>query len=359
MIEFVKFSIIPVCFLGSDLYYSIGRPTDYVTIFVLGTLFHAKKRKSSFFHSMLIFAIAFLSPWLLASVFNGNFKLGIIIALGVLLIVPSIVDIYSKSDSIKLFKSIEYTIIILLLSFVIQFLLYYITDSYLDYTGLLGSYESRGNNGGIVFRPHGLFQEPNAYSCAMLSLIYLHSKSGLSNKKLINAAYVSVFLSFSLWAVLILPFVFAMINYNSVNYKLLRSIFLLSFALGVLWSNFQDYLVDFDIVKRIVFSDKDPSRQARYGSYSELLRSDNFLFGYGFNSDRFQQFGANGLTFIFHSMGLVGVLLLSTFPFIQRVLRVKDILFIGILFTSFPLTSYAYFWMTIGLIIYCNKKCVV
>jgi hypothetical protein len=358
MIKNFTFFIIPLCFLGSDLYYSIGRPTDYITIIVLTILFLSKKHYSSFFLTMLMFTILFLSPWLIISVFNGNFMLGIIMTVGLLLIIPSVVELYSNSDANKLSKYIEYTIVILLLTFILQYLAYYIFDYYVDYTIFFGSYNSRGNNAGL-FRPHGIFQEPNAYSCAMLSLIYIHSKFGLINKKLIILAYISVFLSFSLWAVLIIPIVFALTNYNSVNYKFLITFLLLSIFLTYLWSNFQDFFIEFDIVKRIIFSDEDSSREARYGGFSELLKSDYLLSGYGFNSDKFQQFGANGVIFIIHSIGIIGVLLLSVFPFIQRVFKIKDLLFIGVLFSSFPLTSYAYFWMTLGLIIYYNKKCAV
>ena len=127
------------------------------------------------------------------------------------------------------------------------------------------------------------------------------------------------------------------------------------FFINLLIPNLFDLILKLEFLERFDLNSTDSSRDARYGGLMELVNSNNFFLGNGVNSDQFQNYGANGISFIIHSFGLIGIVLMFLIFFFQNFLKWSDIIFIILIFTTYPIISYMFFWVTLAILIYLNK----
>jgi hypothetical protein len=104
-------------------------------------------------------------------------------------------------------------------------------------------------------------------------------------------------------------------------------------------------------VARLMNIDDDPSRQARYGSVANWRLDEWFIFGNGVDTSNFQNVAANGVGFLFYSIGIVGLGLLSIWILIRERVRYKAGVSIIFLLTTFPPFAYMYFWVYLSLIL--------
>lgn len=345
-------------FIFSDFYYDFGRLFDYLYIVILlFFLIETKKINSKFYIGIsLIFFL--LSPWIIYGFFNGNSLISIAVITGLFVVFPLSFSTFHffKSEIIK--SILEKTIIILISTMLIQIFSYYIFDYYLDFSSYFGSIKSRGDNNLLLFRPHGITQEPNAFSVLMLCLVYLYSKFKVVNIKLVLISLVTVVFSLSLWGVIMAPLFYLITLRKNIS---IRSNILLFFGAMILINYFinSDLASSQEIISRLDFSQQDSSRDARYGGLTNFIQSSDFIFGEGINSNLFQIYGANGIAFFLNSFGLIGCLLIIIIIIIQKELKNMDIIFLIFIFSSYPIISYMYFWVTLALLIYLNKiKCV-
>jgi hypothetical protein len=338
-------------FALSDLYYLGGRYFDYFVVLISLVLVYLFRYKNKTLMLDLIRLTLILSPWLLMSFLTGNSLLAFAIIVGLIIVIPGTFDLVSSDIPLlkRTFENVMFAIVFLL---IFQFAIFQLTGNYIDFTSKLGSYSGRGYRGYGLFRPHGIMQEPNAYSTVLFALLYLYSKFPYVRHWLVNLAFISILLSLSLWGVLMVP-IFYSIFYRRLLSKraLIISVITIAFSASAIF----DAIEGTNIIERLDFSAEDSSRNARYGNIDDMVNSIGFITGNGFNSNIFQKFGANGISFILHSLGVIGCLILMIVVRLQNVLHAKDIIFIGLMYTTFPIASYMYFYVTIGSIIAINR----
>lgn len=298
-----------------------------------------------------ILIVALFSPWIIMSIFSGNALLGLAIIIGLILVVPGTHEII-RSDINFIKYTLECVIFIAILFLFLQLLLFYFFGEYFDFTSLLGSIEGRGYRGYGLFRPHGTMQEPNAYSTVVLVLLYLYSKLKKVKHWLVNLAFVSVLLSLSLWGVLMVPIFYLFFYRNLFTNK---ALFIVVIILVFFSSEIYQVIENTNIIERLDFSSEDSSRNVRYGNIQSMFDSKYILTGQGFNSNIFQKYGANGIAFLLNSLGLIGVVIMSIVLMVQKALLLRDVMMLGLIFTTFPITSYMFLYVTIGSIIGINR----
>lgn len=296
-----------------------------------------------------------LSPWLLMSFLTGNSLLALAIISGLIIVIPGTFDLV-RMDIPLVRRTLEYVILATVFFLIFQYAVFHLTGTYIDFTSKLGSYSSRGYKGYGLFRPHGIMQEPNAYSTIVFTLLYLYSKFEQVKSWLVNLAFLSILLSLSLWGLLMTP-IFYLIFYRELLTK--KSLIFLMLIIAIFSSLLLDILEGTNIIERLDFSAEDSSRTARYGNLGNMLNSIGFIFGNGFNSNIFQTYGANGISFVLNSLGIIGCLALLIVVRLYSVLHLKDLLFLGLIFTTFPITSYMFFYVAIGSMIGINRNICV
>jgi hypothetical protein len=113
---------------------------------------------------------------------------------------------YDKQKGL-LFKSVYYTLIIFIVTWYVQFFIYYTTGYYIDYlepvTGEAQRYQAYFVAGGIdLIRPTSIFNEPGTYAMAALPYMILSYLEYRQMRTVHYFALASFFLSLSLFAIM-------------------------------------------------------------------------------------------------------------------------------------------------------------
>ena len=351
------FAIFILSFLMSDYYYAgLGRPFDYVAIVLLIFLLNGISFKllinSFFLRAVPLFALAMLG--LAVGFLSNNILLSFGITIGIL-VIYTISYSLARVENIVVIEDTVYTILSISMALLFyQFFYFYLFGGYIDYSGYFGSINSRGYNTSLeFFRPHGIFQEPNGYCTAMFSLLAL-CKFFQNRRKIIeNLACLTMVISLSLWGIVGAILLLLVLNFSSVS-KQVAVIFML-FCITLLLIDFSDLeeLAETSItMDRIINFQDDASIEGRLGGLRNIDWGFNFLFGYGIDEVGFQdRYGANGFSFLLTSFGLVGSLLILFYFIWITKFSIYSLIFISYLLLTFPLFSYVYFWIWLGILV--------
>jgi hypothetical protein len=118
---------------------------------------------------------------------------------------------------------------------------------------------------------------------------------------------------------------------------------------------FMDYSENSIAMTRLLNIADDPSRRARYGSIENIIVDEFLLLGHGVDTSNFQSIGANALAFLVYCFGIAGIALLVVWGVAIQKISATHAILIGFIFTTFPLFSYMYFWVWLGLLLALNK----
>lgn len=245
------------------------------------------------------------------------------------------------------------SVVVCFLSFFLlfQFFYYHLFGSFIDFSRLLGSLPSRGMNYNINYmRPSGLFQEPNSFVSVMFGLLFLVTR--LNGSFLVfYLGIASVFVSQSIWGFGVILFLI----FHREHRFLLRNFFFILIIATVMALLFLKLEIvgplDGVMFNRLSNILNDKSFNDRLGV---LVGNGNIpisalVFGEGIDTNGFQQWGANGFSFLVYSLGFLGSFIFLIF-FLNFNFHWSVLGLILCYFLTFPLFSYMYFWVYFGLI---------
>lgn len=357
MAVYANFLVLFCLFLLSDFYFQgIGRPFDYLGIFILLALYILKSnpyRMSAIFGKSFVL-LSIIAPWMFLGVFFNDAVLAVgAILLGIGLIFPICYELFGNELRAVIERQVCILIAISALILFMQASIYYSTGLFVDVPGTFGSIDSRGFNEGLLyFRPSGMFQEPNAFCTAMFCMV---STCIFFKKRIVYiemAGIFSIIFTQSLWgfggAVILIWLLYGLrwLGIFVAGLSLLAILF--SVTSGI---NLQDLADTSVTVSRIINIEDDPSRQARFGGADNVQFDMLFLLGHGVDSLNFQSIAANGLAFMLYSFGLIGLIAIFLYLVILSRMNIKILFIVGFLFTTFPVLSYMFFWCWLAIIL--------
>ncbi len=366
----LMFFVLAFLFLFSDFYYvGVGRPFDYLVIFILFARLRFRYDQLTFpiiaKEAFVLLLIVF--PWLYAGLFNGSVLGVAAIAVGLCLVFPVFYYVVANGLSLIVENNIKLLVFLSSIILLAQTIIFYLFEVVVDFSGLIGSIESRGYNEKLnYFRPSGLFQEPNSYCAALFSLLVISSYFKKRNKFIEILGIITIIMTQSLWGFgavfLLVCLLYRARGVCVLLAGLALTYFYITYICGLDISALKDSSVTID---RIVNLSADPSRQARYGSVDNFNFDLFFFIGHGIDTDDFQNLAANGLAFMIYSFGLLGsFFVFAFFVFLCR-FDFKVLLATIFLLTTYPLFSYMYFWAWLGIVlafraksVYNKKECV-
>jgi hypothetical protein len=293
-----------------------------------------------------------LFPWLLVGGINGYFLASAAVLVGALIVFPFFQsNVERQSDTFH--SALKYAVVINIIMLVTQIYFFYFHGFFFDIHTIIGSIESRGFNESLrYFRPSGFFQEPNAYCAVMFCLLSIRVclRQGVSSIDYFGI--LSMILTQSLWgfgaSFVILGLIIGFMKATFLVMIIASLAYVLLLLVGVKVSDLAEISVT---VARLMNIDDDPSRQARYGSVASWRLDEWFVFGNGVDTSNFQNVAANGVGFLFYSIGIVGLGLLSIWILIRERVHYKAGVSIIFLLTTFPPFAYMYFWVYLSLIL--------
>ena len=356
-----KFTFI-CAFLLSDLYYSgVGRIFDYLSVILLILLLHRVPTKL-ISHILIVRILPLFLMGIggiILGLYSGDILISIGLIVGILIILPIsqiLVICYGRAF---LENTIYLIMMISIVFYLFQFFMFYITETYIDYSSFFGSISSRGNNESLgYFRPHGIFQEPNQYCLAMFCLLALCKFFTTRRRNLENLACITMIISLSLWGILGGVIILLALN---LPYKSFLLIISFSYVILILTYFFPiniDDLVDRSVtVNRLMNLQEDPSYIGRVSPLQNIETNSELIFGYGVSSLNFQdRYGANAISFLLSSFGIFFVMLMIIYTFWVTKFSIWSLVVLSYLFVSFPLFSYAFFWIWFGLLIELSRE---
>lgn len=233
----------------------------------------------------------------------------------------------------------------------IQLIIYYAAGNLINFHSVIGI-EPRLV--AAFFRPAGFFQEPAHYALNMLLLLLLKSRTSNGIRSELEViGLISMLLTLSLWGVGATLLYVAIIRPRMLI--LLMPIMLITGVILVAIIGFDQFPVLLMFQDRLSNLGADGSAQARYGGAVNILESwasnPALWFGRGINSDYVDLGGANGLSFLLNSFGILGSVLLGLayLTTIQRRDVVKLVLFFFVILTATPLWTFMMFWAWLAL----------
>jgi hypothetical protein len=350
--------ILLLVFLLSDYYVQgLGRPFDYVGLFLLSVAvapilshkqFGALPTQTGAGILILAYGMVF---GLIAN--DAALTVGAIFC-GVAIAFPATALIMRTIPKDTQIAAINFALLVSASIFFLQYAIFQLTGNYVDIVHFLGSSStSRGLNVDLgFFRPHGIFQEPNAYCGVMFALLVICRLFARRNRVIEIVAISSLFVSGSLWGLGAgLLAIYLLFGWRWLLFGIL-SIFFTAILLPSLTDALMGRAQSTIMFNRLVNLDQDASTAGRYLGGSGV--SDvvfEVLFGKGVSPNEFQGYlGANGFSFLLYSFGLVGALLFLGWLF--WILRWSAALFAAAIFlmTTFPYFSYMFFWSWIGIL---------
>jgi hypothetical protein len=346
--------LIFIVFSFSDFYFvEIGRAFDYVFLACLLAYCFLARIKVAYQIAPSIHLAAILSIWLFVGMLNQHVLACLAILVGVVFVFFFFNRRNFSIEPTSIDQILEITILINALILIVQIWTFYQFGSFLDFSAMVGSLQSRGlNEGANFFRSSGLFQEPNAYCTAMFCLLSLRIVNFKSRSYVNYFGWASMLLTQSLWgfgAALVLlwlmvgtkRFMLLLVPIGISAYIYFSSLTTSSVT------SFEDSVT----MRRLLNINEDVSRKARYGSLENIVVDEFLLFGHGIDTSNFQTIAANALAFLLYGLGIAGITLLVVWGRVIQKIPFKHALCIVFLFTTFPLFTYMYFWAWLGLLL--------
>jgi hypothetical protein len=262
-----------------------------------------------------------------------------------------------------------------ILFFLLQFFAFYLDHKVIDFQSIIGA-QSRMTERTYQIRAAGLFQEPNSY-CLNIFILGTIVSLQRANWILVVAAACTMAMSESIWgagAAFVLLLLYAISRFQSLR-LLVTGLIALVLATTVVFTTYlwltkqpQEALPYF--YTRLLGIAKDPSTKERYlhntcssaeqaaiANTPRTVRALRLAFGEGLSTQYFREcLPANGIAFLFKSLGAVGLIFLLTgYLLALRRLptraKVYSFLAVGFSFTTYPLVTYVIFWIWLPAII--------
>lgn len=254
----------------------------------------------------------------------------------------------------------------------VQAFYYVISGNILDLV-LFAEGDLRVWYGGTIFRPPGLFMEPNTYSIATAMLVLLRREVMFKPFDALSyAAIGSMFVSMSLWGGIV---GLALILYDLFSRNIgLALVFILVLITGSALFAFNfggesspDNPFRVTLIQRVetlvsgvtsraeADTDIESSFRDRYSALAKLVDQDDFdyrmFIGNGVSTRDFQEYGgANALSFLGYSFGLVGIALVVLAIAALAKGGMGKPLAVLISISSYPLFTYFFWWAWLGLL---------
>jgi hypothetical protein len=358
------------------------RALDFIAIFIAG-LFVLFNYKYIFNLSKLDYAFSgLISLYSIYGYVNYTHRSSLIIIVYTGLYV--FLRQYPKDAGI--YRALKWLLILSLTVFFVQFTVYHISGYFIDFQNLFGS-SSRPHLGvneeyTSFFRAVGLYSEPHTY-CVSIALLILAT---LGQKKFEVWHYVASFsllVSLSMWGILAgvaLPAATA-VWYSRTLYQAVLRYLVVMCVLGIsfiilygvmvpqkgtlnaMFIRFEKVFVDDSYEER--FKEHVPTQKSleehvqQQGDFAktDYVSADGLLeklIGHGLSTYPFLQgLALNGYAFIIHSVGILGCGLISLLIFgywrhFSTLRAIEKLSFLGgiaLLLTSYPMITYAFFWI--------------
>lgn len=291
--------------------------------------------------------------------------------------------IYAYYNSLRYINQIyrKWLTAILMFSVAVFFFqgLYYLISGVVPKMVLVAPGDVRVWYGGQFLRLTGLYMEPNNYCIATVMLVLLRRE--LMDKSFDFLSYIAIatlVMSLSLWGSVIAVVIVAY-HYVSTKRNWTQSFYSFVIVSFLVASSIlaPRYLLDEDNALRITLIDRagkilevisgdydhvEGSFRDRYLSiaqFGEQNPSDfQMLFGHGINIDDFQEAGgANGLSFLLYSFGLVGLMaIISALVILALKNGLDSSLWIMLTLSSYPLLTYFYWWAWLALLLLFSNR---
>jgi hypothetical protein len=342
-------------FLLSDLYYEgIGRPFDYLGIAAAALWLTLGPRgpQVSRAWSMALPLVVIVAPWCITGAINGYVLSSLAIFVGALIVYPFGLSSQNYVDEKTIAKSINIIIAVGVSFLYFQIVYFYVIGNFVDFTDIMGSRQSRGFNESLsYFRASGIFQEPNAYCAVMFCLLSIVSTLRFRSLFVELAAISSMILSQSLWGI-VGSIVVLWLLYGAKRAAIIAGASSIVLVIAALITHFpvEDFLETSVTFSRITNIQDDASQQGRYGDFENIKYGIDTLIGNGVDTSNFQEFGANGITFLIYSFGILGTVCLSLYFIIAVGVQARILIPLLFIITTYPPFSYMYFWFWLGLL---------
>lgn len=342
-------------FILSDYYFQgIGRGFDYLYIAIISLFgFHLRGRVTNVNRTGAVSLCITVLPWLAIGAYEGYILITGAWLVGILLVYYIIGGyVHAEKPLIDCYLGIGLWLSIF--AFFIQICLQWFFGFYLDYHRAVGSIQSRGwNDESGFFRPSGLFQEPNAYATVTFAMVSARVIGRGYLRRVDILAIFSILLSQSLWGLVASLILFVIGRISAREIKIFSSLVFAGACLAVVRSDsIQIWFEDSITLRRINNIDEDSSRKMRFGRIEDYLSFDNKIFGIGVNGDQFQSYIAvNGYAFLYVSFGIIGCLAIMIWLLFTARVKWRSLLVVIYIFTTYPQTSYLYFWLWLPMIL--------
>ncbi len=277
-----------------------------------------------------------------------------------------IVCFYSESFTLRnLNKAITVALVVNFIFFMLQFLMYYIGNFYLDYGQMTGG-EGGRNFSNELFRASGIFSEPAEYCSAMICLVSIKYFIEKSLSRFSLLILITVMLSFSVIGLIqAIAFLF-IANFRKI-YKRPLNLILFCLICFTAFLIFKDYLFErYDLF----ILGQDGSNNTKIDTISFFIDNKSYLYGgaglMGYDLYSMPLFfqGLYDLTFWGANVTIFGLILglvinFAFFLFLLLNFNAKKIGIILICLLKINVMIYASYWFFIfSLIILARDKTI-
>lgn len=340
------------CFSLWDFYYiGVGRPFDYIGIFIVILAVLAAPHSLVFYPRLAPFILVLFGLVIVyasIAVMQGELLSPAAFMIGALFVFPCMAFFKIHKDTVA--KFLYFLLLLNIALFLMQLIVYMGKGAVIDFHTLVGSVPSRIYNESLLyFRPAGLYQEPNSYCVNIFMLLVLYLLITKNINVVTVAASLTLLLSKSLWgfgAFAVLAVIFFFYKKNVWFFVVPFIVFSI-----ILYLISVTPITESVTWQRVLSIQEDPSRIARYGDIRDYV-SIEYLFGHGLSTAKFQQIGANGVAFLIYCFGFSGSLLLFFLLLYTVGLRYFWVVIsVGFLLTTYPIMTYMGFWVWLGLLI--------
>tara|TARA_B100001250_G_C19808826_1_gene794797 strand:+ start:2381 stop:3511 length:1131 start_codon:yes stop_codon:yes gene_type:complete len=256
-----------------------------------------------------------------------------------------LITLFFKKDDVD--KYSFYVLVVLLATFVFQFLSTLIFGEPINYHAIVG--ETPRLQNAVGYRTAGLFMEPTSY-CAMMFMVISIRFLLDSYSKYELLGILSIPFSFSLYGLflffILLGFWFLkMLKRRFLIYTVLFFLILIIFALFLGQAILEEGSQLFKVVNRLSSISNDESTLYRY-SLRDNFSFFTLMFGSGLSTEGGLRYGSFGLGYLLSGVGLIGLIILvfvSIDFYRKKLLFIFSILFVILLSSSY--WTFLAFWM--------------
>lgn len=344
------------CFILWDAYIPAGgiRPLDLLGSVVLsvGLCSREVRHHAS---SAVRYAIPILCLGVVCAAMGGvlgdtaNTRAGIGICAGAMVFV---LFTFWPISAAGLLRVVTTALVVNLLAFWLQFAWYRATGTVLNFYAFLGA---QPRVLGSIFRAAGLYLEPASFALMSFSLlalrVYVSDRFGL----IFWVTIGSMCASLSLWGILsaaILAALYVIRRSNGVVLVVCAAVATVAAAVALQYSDLWRQLW---LIHRLSNIAADPSANIRYAGLLHFRSSDlwksAFWFGGGVRIN-YEGFGANGLSYLLTSVGLLGSLALGVCVGLRARpgWRLYAVVVFAVLLTAAYLWTFMYWWSLLALL---------